>query len=89
MINHPKFIHLMRSYELKKLAETKLNKQTGIIIEIFLDDQRFLDKSFEHGCSESMSFSQIFNKLKTIWELNDKKTKGLQISSHLLKAKQF
>ena len=71
MINHSKFIHLMRSYELRKLAETKLDRQAGIIIGVILDESKLLGKSSEYEHSETMSFSQIFNKLKGIWELND------------------
>ena len=80
-INHAKFIHLMRSWELKKMAETKLDKQAGILIGLLLDDSKLIGRSSEFECTETVSFSSIFAKLKAIWESyepNDKRVNEIK-----------
>jgi len=73
-INHKKFVHVLRVIELKKLIEQKIDKQAGMILGVFLDDSKLIDKSEVFENSEVLSLSQIDSKLKRLLELYEGKS---------------
>lgn len=65
-LNYRQFIHVLRSTELKRLIEHKIDKPAAIICGLFLDDSKLIDKSEVFENSEVLSFSQIHTKLKEL-----------------------
>jgi hypothetical protein len=70
IINHRKFIHILRCSELKALIAQKLDAQAAIILGMLIDDSKYIDKSEVFEISEVMSFSQISSKAKDLKTLN-------------------
>jgi len=77
-LNWRKFIHVLRNEELKRLVAAKLDYQgefsknkLGIgklIVSLFLDQSQYTDKSEVFEISEILSFSQIKEKLREVYD---------------------
>lgn len=70
ILNHRKFIHLLRCSELRSLIANKLDAQAAVILGMFIDDSKYIDKSEVFEISEVMSFSQISSKARDLKILN-------------------